>query len=561
MAEEGSRLLPVRMLNEWVYCPRLFHLEFVQGLFADSRETVEGRGEHERGRARTRGARLEPGPWPETDVKQVTFESEADGIAGKFDVVAQTAGGQLVPVEVKHGRAPSDGRTFDVCGIELPGGIWPTDQVQLGAQALLLRAAGHECVEGRVFYRGSRTTTSVAIDESLLTAVRRVVASATETAKGPMPPPLADSPKCVGCSLVGICLPDETNALREDGGGPVRRLVPARADGGGVYVLTQGARVGKVSRSLTITIGEETQEIPLKDCEHLAIFGGVHVSAQAIQAMLEDGKIVTWNTLAGKCVGRAVPSAAPNLSLRRAQFRLAEEPGFCARVSRAIVAAKISNQRTLLRRNAEATEVTLLVDDLGRLAAEVEGEQDMDRLRGIEGAAARAYFNGLSKLLGADEEEQPLLEGRSRRPPGDPGNAALSFGYALLTNECIGALTRVGLDPDLGFMHAVEPGRPALALDLMEAFRPLIVDSIVLRGFKTKQLKGADFVRVGPACRMSDAARRRFISMYEQRVDELVTHPVFDTRMSYRRIVEVDARLLARCLAGELATWMPMVTR
>jgi CRISPR-associated endonuclease Cas1 len=184
----------------------------------------------------------------------------------------------------------------------------------------------------------------------------------------------------------------------------------------------------------------------------------------------------------------------------------------------------------------------------------------LEALMGHEGAAARAYFDRLAAVVGGDDEG-PLMKGRSRRPPSDPVNAALSFGYSLLVSDCIAAVWRVGLDPDLGFLHQPVPGRPALALDLMEPFRPLIVDSVVMRMFGNRQLRRSDFSRVGPAWRMHDRPRRELIGAYERRLDELVTHPVFDYRISYRRVLELEARLLGRVLTGELPDWSPLVTR
>lgn len=560
MPERDDDLLPARMLNEWVYCPRLFHFMHVQKVFVASEDTVEGGAQHARARPRTRAADLAQPDWTGQRIDEISFSARAAGIVAKFDVVATTADGAMVPVEAKHGTAPEDRLSFEVCGILLMPAIWPTDQIQVAAQAIILREMGHRCTEARVFYRKSHRTVPLSITDELIEAVARVVYAARATAAGPMPAPLLESAKCLGCSLHTVCLPDETNLLLARQHAAPRQVVAARADGGGVYVLSQGAKVGKTSESLTIAAKDDpVRTVPLKDCDHLAVFGGVQVTTQALSLLWDHGKSVTWHTMSGRCVGRAVPPGVPNLQLRRQQFRVADQPERCLAVAKMIVQAKIRNQRTIIRRNHDA------VDDqwLGRmahLADRAEAATDAGELLGYEGEAAALYFPAFGACLGGDEAG-PWLQGRSRRPPRDPGNAALSFGYALLLSECIAAATRVGLDPDLGFYHVAIPGRPALALDLMEVFRPLVVDSIVLRLFHEGRLARRDFAQVADSCRMHDGPRRDLIGAFEQRMHELATHPTFSYRMSYRRILEVEARLLARYLEGELPRWQPMVTR
>lgn len=561
--DERRAPLPARMLNEWVYCPRLFHLMHVQRLFADSADTVEGRGQHERSRGDAKGTGLTgETPWGTTAIREVSFVS-ADGLlTGRFDVVARAADGSLVPVEAKHGAAPRDKAGFDVCGVTLPGDAWPTDRIQVGAQVRLLRDAGEACHEARIYYRKDRQTVIVTADETLDTAVRRAVEDARACAEGPMPPPLLDSPKCIGCSLSTICLPEETNFLLARQRETPRRVIPGRADGGGLYVLSQGARVGKTSDAIVITPRDgDATDVPSKDIEHLAVFGQVQVTTQALTLLAEQGKPVFFHGSSGRLATVALPPGRPNLDLRRRQFRAADDAPLALRIAKSLLTAKLRNQRTLIRRNAEpgtATAETLAIIDR---AMTMLGHADtLEALMGHEGLAARAYFDALALLFGSDDTG-PVMSGRSRRPPADPVNAALSFGYALLTNDCIAALWRVGLDPDLGFLHQPVPGRPALALDLMEPFRPLVVDSLVLRMFSTRQLQRHDFAQVGPAWRLHDRPRRELVAAYERRVDELITHPVFDYRISYRRVLELEARLLGRVLTGELDEWTPLVTR
>ena len=224
----------------------------------------------------------------------------------------------------------------------------------------------------------------------------------------------------------------------------------------------------------------------------------------------------------------------------------------------------VQTQRTFIRRNAEAPPPFLL-DRMRELVDKANEVASLESLLGLEGTAARFYFEAFGPLFRANAAGGPRLgfdfEGRNRRPPKDPINALLSLGYALLTKDVLITLLGVGFDPYLGFFHQPRYGRPALALDVMEEFRPLIVDSVVVSAVNTGVVQADDFVRRGGAVALTTAGRGKFIRAYERRMDEEVTHPVFGYRVSYRRILEVQARLLARFLSGELPEYPPFATR
>jgi CRISPR-associated protein Cas1 len=231
-------------------------------------------------------------------------------------------------------------------------------------------------------------------------------------------------------------------------------------------------------------------------------------------------------------------------------------------VARGLVASKIRNARTLLRRNlGEADPVVF--SQLDQLARKAESAAGLDTLLGIEGSAARVYFGAFSGMLKGNEALHATfdLDGRNRRPPRDPINALLSFAYALLTKDFAVTLATVGLEPLLGFYHQPRFGRPALALDLMEEFRPLIADSVVIGAINNGVFTDGDFVRAAGSVALKPEARRRFLLAYERRMDQLVTHPVFGYRISYRRVIEVQARLLGRMLLGEIESYPAFRTR
>jgi CRISPR-associated protein Cas1 len=254
-----------------------------------------------------------------------------------------------------------------------------------------------------------------------------------------------------------------------------------------------------------------------------------------------------------------------NVFLRRSQFKLSDQEFFARALARQLVAGKIRNQRTLLQRNhIEPKRATLA--GMKEMADRAERAESLQELLGIEGNAARLYFGDFAGMIKPDEgagaaELSFDFDGRNRRPPRDPVNALLSLAYSLLAKDLTVASYAVGFDPYIGFYHQPRYGRPALALDLMEPFRPLIADSAVLTAVNTGMVTVRDFVRVGGSVALSAGGRKGFFRAYELRMDTLVTHPLFDYRVSYRRLLEIQARMLARVLDGEIGEYPVFTTR
>lgn len=553
-------LVPLRMLTELVYCERLYHFMAVQGVMVHSADTVEGTGQHERAKARRKDkdrsveAAPEEPPWPLPD--QLHLQSESLGIVGRLDAV-RGSGGVLVPVESKHGRAPDAMRSQAWAGIPLQPGAWDGDQVQVMGQILLLQDNGYPTAHGELYYRESRTHVRLERTPALEAAFRKSVQRALALRNQPMPEPLIDSPKCIGCSLAPVCLPDETNLLKHRCEEP-RRILPARPDGGVLYLATPGLSVGKDGDQIVVKDrGTTLESVPLKDIIQVVAFGqGIQISAQAVHLLLENGRTICHLSRGGRLVGLTQPLATQNVELRRTQFVKFSLPELRLSVGRDLVAAKIRNQRVLLRRNHPQPAD---LDELAALASRAEAAEGLDTLLGLEGLAAKRYFEAFPAMLA--EAWRPHMKGRSRRPPRDAVNACLSFIYMLLARDAAVVLAQVGLDPMFGAYHAMKAGRPALALDLMEPFRPLIAESVVLRLLNTRMIEPEDVVVTPGGAFMLDGARRQAIAAYEQRMNELVTHPAFGYRLSYRRVLEMEARLLARWLEGDLASWKPLVTR
>lgn len=564
--EAAEELLPVRMLNEYAYCPRLFHLMHVQGRWGENVYTVEGKDAHRRV---DRLDHILPDVEPDSDAKEaepidddapptvsrsVPLASERLGLTAKLDLVS-TAGSDAVPVETKRGRVPRN-----------PERSWEPERVQLMAQGLLLREHAYRCDHGILYYAGSRTRVDVPFTADLEARTLWLVEQARVAAQRiPMPPPLEDSPKCFGCSLNGICLPDETLALQrvpEDPVAPgVRRLYPAREDALPLYVQEQGAKVGKKGENLVVRKGAETLATArLKDVSQLVLCGNVGVSAQTIHLLAEAAV-----PLVHLSSGHWFYAITHGISLRNAydraaQFAVAADPARSLAFAKEIVAAKGSNQRTMARRNASISDRTL--GEMSQLIARVDEAQGAEQLLGIEGAIAAHYYRHFGSMLSPrDFDAEWDFARRNRRPPRDPINALLSFGYALLTKECTVALLAEGLDPWWGLYHRPRHGRPALALDVMEPFRPLIVDSAVVTAVNTGMVKGKDFTTARAGCMLNAAARKALIRAYESRMEQLVTHPLFEYRCSWRSMIRVHARLLSRWLRGDVRRYESIVTR
>lgn len=686
-SDPAADLLPARMLNEFVYCPRLFYYEHVEGVFLHSADTKKGAAEHTRvdsgkgalppakvenpgadaaeaaGGAvatsdtspeKSGGADAPPGESPSASEvihsRSVMLGSESLGVVAKLDLVEAIisaspllSGGtdgsatqesrgasRVIPVEYKTGapREGDDGRE-----------LWDADRMQLGLQIMLLRENGYACDEGVVFYRQTRQRVRFVLTSEDETWISRGIAAARACATGPIPPPLDHSPKCPRCSLATVCLPDETRFLRMaipdteppepavqlalpglDGGaalepdettvsvladtlalddpawetlpdprvprpaieGEVRRLVTPDVDTKVLYVNTPGVMVSRKGETVVVKEkGDSIAEVRIKDLHHLAVFGAAQISTALIQTLCDMEVPVSYFSMGGWFYGITRGHGLTNVFTRIRQFARAGDPLQSLPLARLFVYGKIRNQRTLLMRNHIEPPVPAL-RAMKHAASAVLTAPNHATLLGIEGAAALIYFRNFSGMIkGSDDpDEIPGLEEsgqeriqaaqaafsfdfktRNRRPPRDPVNALLSLGYSLLARDCTVAALAVGFDPYIGLYHQPRFGRPALALDVMEEFRPLIADSTVLTVINNRMLAPGDFVQAGSAVNLTPAGRKRFFLAYEKRMSDTVTHPLFDYKVSYRRAIELQFRLLARTLTGEIERYLPFTTR
>lgn len=556
--------IPIRMLNEIQYCERLFYFMHVQKLFEENVDTVEGSAQHNRAEKRRRPSQMGPKELWGVAPKSLRLGDETLNITGVLDAISHEEN-CWIPVESKHSSAPDGKQPFRVESFQLDGSAWPNDQIQLCAQGLLLNANGYLCDYGYLFYRGNKKKVKIRFTDELISATNYYIGKAhaltqTQGNELTIPKPLVDSNKCFRCSLNYICLPDETNYLL-GASSTIRKIVPSRTDGGVLYVSEPGAKLGKSGEELVIQFRDgQKQGVPIKDIIQVSLIGNVQCSTQLIHLLMEANILVSYISSHGRLIGVSSPLVTKNIFTRQQQFIKFTNLEFGLELAKKIVYAKIRNQRTLLRRNG-GTEAKEILGDLKSLSDSVQNAASIEQLRGLEGIAAKHYFSGFPLMLKNHLREMNLMTGRNRRPPKDPVNALLSLGYTLLTRDIYAACGSVGLDPMFGFYHRPEAGRPALALDMIEFFRPLIVDSIVIRSLNTGEISVKDFYIGKDSCQLLKHGRNRFFAVYERRMHETITDPMFGYKISYRRMLDLHIRMLARYIDGELPEYKPLMTR
>ena len=337
-----------------------------------------------------------------------------------------------------------------------------------------------------------------------------------------------------------------------------------------LYVQTEGARLRKDGTNLVVAVdGVEKGRVPAHLLGGVVCVGRVGISPPLLGFCCESGVTVTWLAENGRFLARAEGPVAGNVLLRREQYRRSDDGAACAALARSFVLAKTLNQRTVLRRalrdhgDGMAVEARSAVEAAERrltdIARRAQKDLSTDGLRGLEGEAAAVYFSVLDHLLRGDEPEL-RFRGRSRRPPLDPVNALLSLLYTLVTHDCRSALETFGLDPAVGFLHRDRPGRPSLALDLLEEFRPVLADRLMLSLLNRRQLGPTAFRRMeNGAVLLTDEARRAVIVAFQERKQEELLHPYLQEKAPLGLMPQLQAQLLARHLRGDLDGYPPFV--
>lgn len=583
---EAQPPLPVRRLHNYMYCERLFYYQWVENLFEENADTVAGSHAHRNVDKASpldeaKQAALGEGLPEGSRLRSLKLHSDSLGIVGVVDLIEASEEGAEV-VEYKKGASR---RNYD--GTRQAK---ESDAVQVMAHALLLEELGMTVTQGWVYYAEDRRRVPVDLTPNLRAQTLHAIQSArSQAASGYCPPPLLNDPRCLACSAYPICLPNESRwwASTYDvetkdeeqmslafADLPVRNhaigsaadeiKVPPRPDGDSGEILvvhTPGAQIGQRGDSFVVTVqGQVVQKMPGHQLRAIYIYGAVQLTAQAVDTCLELNVDVSYFSSAGRFIGLLRGLPASGIDARMGQYALFQQPAVRLKLAREVIRAKIHNQRVLLMRNGDAADSVL--KQMASLREATADAQDLTQLMGMEGMAANLYFQNLPSMLkGKGEEFRFDFNGRNRRPPRDPVNALLSLGYSMLAKELAGVCHTVGLDPFLGFLHQPRYGRPALALDLMEEFRPLIADSVAISLFNRGEVGESDFIRSANGTALTESGRRAFWESYFRRMDTEVSHPEFGYKMSYRRMLEVQVRQLWRYLRGEAVGYHGFTTR
>lgn len=602
-AIETQPPLPVRRLHNFIYCPRLFYYQWVENLFEENADTVAGSHAHRNVDKPSsfedeKQTALAEGLPKGAKLRSLKLESAALGLVGVIDMIEggevdEIPGAEMAPavevVDYKKGSARRGANGERVAK--------ESDAVQVMAHALLLEEQGTRVGAGWIYYAEDKRRVPVPLSADLRARTLKAIAEAkAQGAGGQCPPPLVNDARCQYCSAYPICLPNESRwwaagfeqkvdheqmafvfegmverragfqpaAPAGEHGLKTRATFepprPAGDEGEILVVQTAGAQIGQRGEEFHVSIkGEVVQKMPGHQLRSIYIYGAVQLTAQAAQTCLELGIDVSYFSPAGRFLGLLRGLPASGVDARMGQYEMFQKEPIRLRLAREIIRAKIHNQRVMVMRNGDAPEgVVKKLAELRDMTAEVH---DPTVLLGLEGMAANLYFQQFPTMLKGGAEGWFDFNGRNKRPPRDPVNALLSLAYSMLAKELTGVCHAVGLDPFLGFLHQPRYGRPALALDLMEEFRPLVADSVALTLVNRGEVGPDDFVRSANGTFLKDAGRRAFWEAYFKRMDTEVSHPEFGYKMSYRRMLEVQARQLWRYLRGEAAGYHAFTTR
>jgi CRISPR-associated protein Cas1 len=326
-----------------------------------------------------------------------------------------------------------------------------------------------------------------------------------------------------------------------------------------VYVVTQGTFIAKNANHLNVFLKKDRIfSVNLDEVSHLCVFGRVQISSALLHTLCNRGIPVIYMSKKGWFYGICNGVHPGNIELRVAQFEKFKDGRLD--IAKTLIASKIKNCRTLLRRNAK-TSIETSLDKLNTILSKIDSMKDFNMLRGIEGSAAREYYSVFTNMISIEKREQFNIDLRSKRPPKDKVNALLSYTYVLLTKEMFIAAYTTGFDPYLGFFHTYRNRRPALALDLIEELRPVIADSVVLSLINRGEIRTEHFVESSNSVLLTIEGKRALIDAYERRLEEKITHKILNLRMSYRELFLTQTRLLAAYLNGQIETYIPLEVR
>jgi len=544
---EKIEYLPISSIAEILYCPRNFYYRTVMMADEKNNHVLEGKWQ-EQARDEVKKKVRPTG----LQTRKVYLTSDNLGLVGVLDTIEEN-GQDIYPIEFKKG----------IVNDQL------NDRVQLCLQALLLEENLRASIDrGYIYYSESNQRIAVDFTEELREMALQTVEYARVLINENIIPEPVNDGRCNGCSLISRCLPEETETLLQKTKGTnsmkisnPRKPSPSLDLGRVLYIDTPGAYLKKEQGRIKLKINDETKDIPLSAIDQVVLGQPTAMTGSLLATMCDLG-VSCYVLDKGKVKGWLQPTLNKNVILRKAQYSANFSGQHTLHFAKAFVSGKIYNSRTtLLRYNRTINDQTIrdVASELNTCLKKIQACDSIASIMGIEGIAAKYYFSVFNKLL--KEDLGFTFVNRNRRPPRDPVNCLLSFAYTLLTKDVIEAIIRVGLDPYLGFFHSDKYGRPALALDIMEEFRPIIADSVVITAINTRMLKSEDFVEIVGGCELKDSGRKHFFKAYQARMNQEATHPLFQYKVTYRRMLELQVRFLAKVLTNEWSEYIPYQVR
>lgn len=538
----------VSALHALAYCPRLFYLEEVEELYTQDAAVFAGRRLH------TELEKQEDEEWEE-----LFLQSEELGLRGRVDAL-RTRDGQTIPYEHKRGRCYRDDKNQPQA--------WESDKIQILAYAYLIESSlGISIKEGRIRYHADNVLVHVPFDDLGRAAVKEAIKKARELKQSPYRPPVTENERlCARCSLAPVCLPEEARLAHDREWQPVR-LFPEDDERQIIHVIEPGTAVGRMGEKIKIARRNQPLEtIPARQVGQLVLHSFSQISTQAIYLCAEQRIGVHFISGGGRYLG-SIDNRQGSIQRRIRQFAALSAPDFCLELARRLVACRAQGQRKFLMRGTRGkTQVAQGLDkaisQMKAVLKLVNGAKSLESLLGLEGNLAALYFGALPNLISLEAPREMRFVGRNKRPTLDRFNTLISFGYALLLKDVMNAILTVGLEPALGFYHQPRSQAAPLALDLIEIFRVPLVDMTVMASVNRNQWDvKADFDIRGEQVWLSEAGKSKFVEIYERRKQESWKHPATGYSLTYRRLIELEVRLLEKEWCGEGGLFGQLILR
>lgn len=538
----------VSALHALAYCPRLFYLEEVEELYTQDAAVFAGRRLH-----------VELEKQEDEEWEDLFLESTELGLRGRVDAL-RTRDGQTIPYEHKRGRCYRDENNQPQA--------WDSDKLQILAYAYLIESAlGIPIAEGRIRYHADNVLVHVPLDDLGRATVRDAIQQARILRQSSHRPPVTDNERmCARCSLAPVCLPEEARLAHNREWQPMR-LFPPDDERQVIHVLEPGTAVGRTGEQLKLSRrGQPVETVPVRQVGQLVLHSFSQISTQALHFCVTQGIGVHFISGGGRYMG-SFDTRQGSIQRRIHQYQALNQPDTCLELARKLVTCRGQGQRKFLMRGkrgsqGKSAKLKRAIAQMKAVLKNVSSAPSRESLLGLEGNLAASYFTALPCLIAATVPAELRFDHRNRRPPKDRFNALLSFGYALLIKDVMNAILTVGLEPALGFYHQPRSQASPLALDLMEIFRVPLVDMVVMASINKGQWDvQADFDVRGVQVWLSDTGRRKFVGLYERRKQETWKHPVTGYSLTYRRLLELEVRLLEKEWFGEGGLFGQLVVR